>query len=460
MTAIDIKNALEASKHIHFIGIGGSGMFPLAQILHARGYYLTGSDNNETETLDLVRRMGIPVFMGQRAENIKGADFVCYTAAIMSDNPELMAAKASGAVCVERSKLLGVITMESSNAVCISGTHGKTTTSGMLTQLLLASGFEPSAVLGGKLKAIGGSGIAGKDDMMVVESCEFVDTFLELFPDIALILNIDEDHLDYFKTLENLKRSFTKFASNATKCLIYNGDDENTVDALKAVDKEKITFGKDAKNDYSYRILRTEGLDTRFEIYCQKGKEVTEAVIHVPGEHNVMNALAATAAARYLGAGYEGIVKGLDDFHGTVRRFEKIASVKGVTIVDDYAHHPAEIAATLKAARTLDFKRIVAVHQPFTYSRTAMLLDDFAAALSIADEVVLTKIMGSREKNTVGIYSENLQAKIEGCVLTQEFPQCVEYLLENVREGDLVITMGCGDIYKVAKALAAELEDK
>ncbi len=459
MTAIELKNALSEAKHIHFIGIGGSGMFPLAQILHARGYYMTGSDNNETETLELVRKMGITVYMGQRAENIEGADFICYTAAIMSDNPELIAAKASGVVCVERSELLGVITMESNNAICISGTHGKTTTSGMLTQVLLGAGYDPSCVLGGKLKAIGGSGVAGSDDLMVVESCEFVDTFLKLYPDISLILNIDEDHLDYFKTLDNLKRSFTKFASNATKCIIYNGDDKNTCDAVEAIDKQKITFGKDIKNDYSYKLLGTKGLDTRFEIY-ERGEKAACATIHVPGEHNVMNALASIAAARYVGAGYEGIIKGLDDFHGTVRRFEKIATVGGVTIVDDYAHHPAEIEATLKAARTLDFKRIVAVHQPFTYSRTALLLDDFAKALSIADEVVLTKIMGSREKNTIGIYSEDLQAKIEGCILRHEFDECVEYLANNVREGDLVITMGCGDVYKVAKALAKRLEMK
>ncbi len=457
MTAIELKKALESAKHIHFIGIGGSGMFPLAQILHARGCYMTGSDNNETETLELVRKMGITVFMGQRAENIEGADFICYTAAIMADNPELIAAKASGAVCVERSELLGVLTMDTDNAICISGTHGKTTTSGMTTQMLLASGFDTGAVLGGKLKAIGGSGRSGSDDMMVVESCEFVDTFLKLYPDIAVILNIDEDHLDYFKTLENLKKSFTRFASNAAKCLIYNGDDENTLDALKTVDKEKITFGRSRGNDYSYEILSTSGLDTRFQVYY-RGEAVTEAVIHVPGEHNILNALAAMAAARYMGAEWSGIVKGLDEFHGTVRRFEKIAQVKGVTIVDDYAHHPAEIRATLLAAKTLDFKRIVAVHQPFTYSRTSMLLDDFAEALSIADKTVLTKIMGSREKNTYGIDSSRLQAKIEGCELTPEFDECVEYLVNNVREGDLVITMGCGDVYKVAKALAKRLE--
>lgn len=460
MTAKELKTKLYNSKHIHFIGIGGSGMFPLAQILHAKGLYLTGSDNNETETLAQVRAMGIPVYMGQRAENIEGADFICYTAAIMADNPELIAAKASGTVCVERSELLGVVTLDSDNAVCISGTHGKTTASSILTQILIDSGFDPGCVLGGKLKSIGGSGRSGSDDLLVVESCEFVDTFLKLYPDIAVILNIDEDHLDYFKTLDNLKKSFTKFASNASKCIIYNGDDSNTVSALEGVSgKDRVTFGKSPKNDYSYEILHISGLDTTFKI-CHKGEELFKAVLHVPGEHNVLNAVAAVACAKYFGAENEGIIKGLDNFHGAIRRFEKIASVKGVTIVDDYAHHPAEIGATLCAAKSLDFKRIVAVHQPFTYSRTSMLLDDFAEALSIADKTVLTKIMGSREKNTFGIDSKHLAEKIENCTLTPEFDECVEYLAGEVREGDLVITLGCGDVYKVAKALAKKLSEE
>lgn len=459
MDTLKLKEALNNARHIHFIGIGGSGMYPLAQILKAKGFYLTGSDNNETETLDAVRKMGITVYMGQRAENIGDADFICYTAAIMSDNPELIAAKASGAVCCERSELLGLITMDSNNAVCISGTHGKTTASSMLTQILIDSGLDIGCVLGGKLKSIGGSGRAGSDDTLVVESCEFVDTFLKLYPDVAVILNIDEDHLDYFKTLDNLKKSFSKFASNATKCVIYNGDDRNTLDVIASLkDKELISFGKNRSNDYSYEITSVSGLDTSFKIYY-RGEFLTDAVIHVPGEHNVMNALAAVAAARYINAPIDGIVKGIDNFHGAIRRFEKIASVNGVTIVDDYAHHPAEIAATLKAAKSLDFKRIVAVHQPFTYSRTFMLMDDFASALSIADKVVLTDIMGSREKNTFGVDSRQLQEKISGSVLTPEFSDCVKYLLGEVKEGDLVITMGCGDIYKVAKTLAKRLAE-
>ena len=205
-------NILNGKKHIHFIGIGGSGMYPLAQILHSWGYYLTGSDNNETETLEAVRKLGIPVMLGQRAENIAGADLIVHTAAIMADNPELIAARASGVPVLERSELLGIVTSKYDNAICICGTHGKTTTTSMAAQILFTAGVDLSAFIGGKLPCIGGSGIAGKSDIMVCESCEFVDTFLKLYPDVAVILNVDADHLDYFGTLENVIKSFHKFA--------------------------------------------------------------------------------------------------------------------------------------------------------------------------------------------------------------------------------------------------------
>ena len=241
---------LENKKHIHFIGIGGSGMFPLAQILHGKGYYLTGSDNNETDTLQMVREMGIPVTLGQRAENIEGADLIVHTAAIMDDNPELIAARASGVPTIERSVLLGEISAWYPAAICVSGTHGKTTTSSMTTQILLDAGLDPTCVIGGKLPAIHGGGRIGKSSTMVCEACEFVDTFLKLHPDIAVILNIDADHLDYFKTMENLIASFHKFASMATRSVIANGDDQNTLQALKDLDKRIITFGYSSINDY------------------------------------------------------------------------------------------------------------------------------------------------------------------------------------------------------------------
>ena len=451
-------NVLNGKKHIHFIGIGGSGMFPLAQILHQKGFYLTGSDNNETETLEAVRAMGVPVVLGQKAENIEGADLIVHTSAIMADNPELIAARASGVPVLERKDLLGLVSTWYDNAICIAGTHGKTTTTAMTAQILHEWGNDFGCVIGGKLPAIGGSGRVGSSDIMVCEADEYVDTFLKLSPDIAVILNVDEDHLEYFKTMDNMKKSFHTFAENASKCVIYNGGDKNTCEAVAGISgKDVITIGWESSNDYYPVVLSHSGLTTRFEVYYN-GEKLLETEMHVPGRHNVLNAVAAIAAARYVGVSADVAAKGIEAFTGALRRFEKIAQINGVTICDDYAHHPAEVAATLRSARELGFKRLIAVHQPFTYSRTFRLLNEFAEALSVADEVVLTEIMGSREKNTYNIYSKDLAAKMDNCTLTPTFPECVEYLKGHVKEGDLVITMGCGDIYKVAKSLAKELE--
>lgn len=456
-----MEDFLTGKKHIHFIGIGGSGMYPLAQILHSKGFYLTGSDNNETETLDLVRKMGIPVHLGQCAENIEGADLIVYTAAILEDNPELVAARASGVKTVERAALLGLITTKFPNSICISGTHGKTTTTSMLTQIFLAENVDISAVIGGKLKAIGGSGIAGSSDTLVCEACEFQDHFLKLSVDVAVILNVDADHLDYFKNLDNIIKSFHTFCEHATKAIIINGDDSNSIKALEGIaGKDIITFGRSSKNDwYPENIVHSGNLETTFTI-MYKGKPFCNATIHVPGEHNIVNALAAAAAAQYSGAAAESISKGLDDFMGAGRRFEKYGEYGGITVVDDYGHHPAEIAATLKTAKGMNFKRVWAVHQPFTYSRTYMLMNDFAKALSIADKTVLTEIMGSREKNTLNVYAKDLCEKIEGCVWFPEFEQVADYVCDNAEAGDLIITLGCGDVYKVARIICRKLKDK
>lgn len=463
---------LNSVKRVHFIGIGGSGMYPLAQILHSQGYEITGSDNNETETLDAVRRMGIKVTLGQRAENIEGAELIVYTAAIMADNPELIAAKASGAYTCERAELLGLVTGRYENAICVCGTHGKTTATSMLTQIFVEAGEDISCVIGGKLPLIGGSGRSGSSDIMVCEACEFEDHFLKLFPDVAVILNVDADHLEYFKNIDNIIRSFRVFAEKTTKTLVVNGDDANTLKAVEGLDKKTVTFGFGEGNDYRVVITGRKGLRTDFDIFVHGEKKATLA-INVPGDHNVLNAAAAVAAAELYGVPMEKIAQGLEHFTGALRRFQKIDEVAGVTIVDDYAHHPAELACTLKAAKQLDFKRVWAVFQPFTYTRTSLLLDDFVKALSIADVAVITDIMGSREKNTIGIYTEDLASKIPGAVWFEtdheladrqtaeqkqhNFAQCVDYIAENCREGDLVITLGCGDAYKAAKMLANKL---
>ena len=453
------KDILTGKKHIHFIGIGGSGMYPLAQILHSKGFYLTGSDNNESDTLAAVRKMGIPVYLGHDESNIDGADLIVHTAAIMEDNVELIAAKASNAEVVERSDLLGLITSFYDNTICIAGTHGKTTVSAMLTQILLECGIDASAVIGGKLPLIGGNGRHGKSDIMVCEACEFVDTFLKLSPDISVILNIDEDHLDYFKTLDNIIKSFEKFCDLTTNTIIVNGDDANS---MKAVANQKgkkiITFGLSEDNDYyANNIEHISGMQTDYSL-MSGGKELTRISIHVPGDHNVLNSLAACVAAMECGITADKLAHGIQGFRGAGRRFELLKVVNGITIVDDYAHHPAELTVTLEAAKNLHFNRVWAVFQPFTYSRTAALLDDFATALKIADKVVLTEIMGSREKNTYNIYSSDLAKEIPNSEWFSTFDEVASYVADNASEGDLVITLGCGDVYKVAKILIDKLE--
>ena len=440
-------------KHIHCIGVGGSGMFPIIQILHSRGYLISGSDNNESDILALERQMGVRVTLGHAPKNLEGADLVLYSAAIMADNPELKAARESGLPLWERARMLGAISSWYQEAVGVCGTHGKTTVTAMLTQILYGAGADPSAVIGGKLRAIDGYGRAGQSGLFVYEACEFRDTFLSTFPDTALVLNIDDDHLDYFGTVENAMRSFTRFAGMARRVL-YNGDDGNTARAMAAAGTpEKITFGRGEGNDFWPANIRSEGGLCRSFDLMRHGEALCRLTIHVPGEHNILNAVAAAAMAWLLGTAPEQIARHLARFTGAGRRFEVLGKVGGVTIVDDYAHHPAELAATLKAAKELDFARVWAVFQPFTFSRTYLLLEDFVKALSIADRVVLSPIMGSREKNEWGIRSGDLGEKIPGCVWLDSFEEMAEYVLANAREGDLVITLGCGDIYKCARMM-------
>lgn len=449
---------LNGKKHIHFIGIGGSGMYPLAQILHSQGYYITGSDNNPTDTLEKIKELGIPVFMGQRAENIRGADLIIHTAAIMADNEELIASKESGVPVLERSDLLGILSTHFQNAICISGTHGKTTTSSMTTQILLDAGADPTAVIGGKLSSIGGSGRIGKSEHMVCESCEFVDTFLKLSPDIAVVLNIDEDHMDYFKNMENLIASFHKFCSMATKKIIFNGDDENSHKAVDSIEKEKITFGFSDTNDYyPANIKKQQGVHTTFDL-MYRGEKLSEIDLFVPGTHNILNACAACAAAIESGVPANKVNLGMKNFKGAGRRFEVLYHENGITVVDDYAHHPAEIRVTLEAAKAMNYQRVIAVHQPFTYSRTARLLDEFAEVLQIADITVLSEIMGSREKNTLGIYTKDLADKIPNAVWYPEFPEMADYVVSIVRPGDIIITLGCGDVNKCAHMIVERLQ--
>lgn len=459
----EIDNLLKQVRRIHFIGIGGSGMCPLAEILHKEGYLLSGSDNNETDTLARIRSLGIPVTLGQKAENIEGAEMIVYTAALLPDNPELVAAKASGIPTFERSKLLGAITRIYPNSICISGTHGKTTACSMLTQVLIEAGADPTAVIGGKLPLTGSNGIVGHSEHMVCEACEFVDTFLDLSPDIAVILNVDEDHLDYFKTFDNLKKSFVKFASMATKMIIYNGDDPNTVETVgPAADisrKPIISFGFDDGNIYRAINVETENEFASFDL-VRYGENLGRVKLGVPGKHHIYNALAVTASAMESGVSFDQCVKGIADFRGAGRRFEILAEINGITIADDYAHHPKELEVTLDTAMRMGFNKVLAVFQPFTYSRTSILFDEFVRVLKIPDKCIMTEIMGSREINTYGIYTSQLAEKIPGSVWFNTFEEVAKHAVDNAEKGDLIITLGCGDIYKAAKIMIKMLEER
>ncbi|MBQ9516634.1 MAG: UDP-N-acetylmuramate--L-alanine ligase [Eubacterium sp.] len=457
----NIDTLLKESKNIHFIGIGGAGMCPIAEILLSLGYNVSGSDNNDTETFRRIEKEGAKVYLGQVKDNIAdNTDLVIYTNAILKGNEELEYAKANFP-CFERAEVLGALSRLFTNCIGICGTHGKTTTSSMTTQVLLEAGLDPSAVIGGKLPIIDAYGRYGDSQNFVCESCEFNNTFLHMNPDIAVVLNIDEDHLDFFGNLDNIKKAFREFCDLTTRTIIYNGDDQNTIDTLKGIEGKKlISVGtKDGNEWQAKNVVIPGGFHSEYDVY-HNGEFVTKVELSVPGEHNILNSLCAFVAAYESGADVESICRGLKAFGGAARRFELLGKYKGVTFADDYAHHPAEIKVTLEAAKKMGYKHVWAVHQPFTYTRTSLLLDDFAKVLSIADRVVISEIMGSREVNTIGIKATDLSEKIDGAVQLDTFQEICDYVCENAEDGDLVITLGCGDVYKVARMMCEKMKNE
>ncbi len=442
-------------KRVHMIGIGGSGMCPLAEILHSKGYILTGSDNNESDPLKRIKNLGIKVFMGHSAENIEGDELVVYSAAISQDNPEIVAAKQKGIPTMERSHLLGALTRQFSNVIGVCGTHGKTTVTSMITQILLLNKCEPSAVIGGRLPLINSNGVTGNSETLVCEACEFVDTFLQMSPDVSVLLNIDNDHLDYFKTMDNLILSFHKFIKMSSVSFA-NGDDELVLKATQGIDAKIITFGFSDKNDFYAENIVSGKFGFCFDV-MHNGEKLTDIELHAPGRHNVLNGLAAFAVCFNEGVSAEGIKDALEKFTGAGRRFEFLGEYNGFTLADDYAHHPTEIKATLTAAKELSYNRVIAVFQPFTFSRTALLKDEFIEALSVADKVILTPIMGSREVNTYGISSEYIAERLPDAVIVDGFENIANEIIKTAKENDIVITMGGGDIYKAAHIVQEKL---
>ncbi|MDR0404353.1 MAG: UDP-N-acetylmuramate--L-alanine ligase [Oscillospiraceae bacterium] len=456
---MDHQNLLNEVKNIHFIGIGGSGICPLAEILLSKGYNITGSDVYNSDTLERVRSYGIKVFMGHKKENINGADLIVYSAAIKEQNEELVAAKNQGKIAIERSILLGLVTQKYKNFIAVCGTHGKTTTTSMLTQIFLKCGFDPTAIVGGHLPAIGGNSIVGKSDTVICEACEYVDTFLRLYPSVSVILNIEADHLDYFKNIQEIKRSFRKFALQTTQMLIINGDDKNVLAAASDVNLDVVSFGFDESNDCVAKNLKQKGAFSSFEVFCHE-KKIADVSLKVPGKHNVYNALAAVCTAYKLGASKELISLAISEFSGVHRRFEILSKVNDITVVDDFAHHPTEIGVTLKAASQMGCARVIAVFQPHTYSRTYAFLNEFANALSLADKVILSEVLPVREKNEFGVSSGDLAKKIKGCVLLKTFEEIAEFVGKEAKAKDLIITLGGGNIYKCAELIVEKLRQR
>lgn len=455
---MDIDMLLKQVKKIHFIGIGGSGMCPIAEILHSWGYDISGSDNNDGDNITKLRELGMKVILGQKPENLEGAELIVYTDAILKDNPELVAAKNGSVPCVERAEIFGAITRMYSDCIAVCGTHGKTTVTAMLSQILIQAQKDPTCLIGGRLPLIESHGRAGKSDIFVCEACEYKDHYHKLSPDTTILLNVDEDHLEYFKNLDNIIASFNKFCNMTSRTVIFNGDDENTLRATENLDKEKISFGKNKScTYYPENITYNRGAFAEFDV-MSGGNKLAHLVLGIPGEHNILNSLAAFAAAVKAGCSYEQCEKGIGAFKGAGRRFEILGDIDGITIADDYAHHPGELEVTLQAVMKMGYGTVWAVFQPFTYSRTSILFDDFVRVLKIPDKCVMTEIMGSREVNTYGIYTKDLADKIPGSVWFNTFGEVCEHVLANAKKGDIIITLGCGDIYKAAKMMVEKLK--
>ena len=456
MYIIDFKKPV----HIHFIGIGGISMSGLAEILLKENFHISGSDAQESNLTKKLVAAGAQIFYGQRASNIApSTDVVVYTAAIKEDNPELQKALQLGLPMLSRAQLLGQIMANYDNSIAVAGTHGKTTTTSMLSHILLEGKLDPTISVGGILNAIAGNIRVGKSQYFITEACEYTNSFLEFCPKISIILNIEADHMDFFKDLQHIRESFKQFAKITPPdgLLIINGDIDNYNEITNDLNCQVITYGLHADCDYSAQnIIFNDKACATFDLL--KNKEVIETItLSVTGLHNVSNSLSTIAYAMETGIPMDTIKKGLLSFMGTNRRFEYKGNIGGVTIIDDYAHHPTEIEATLTAAKNYPAQRIWCVFQPHTYTRTKAFLKEFAKSLSLSDKIILTDIYAARETDNLGISSKDLLAELQNLGAEAyhftSFDEIENYLLENCTPNDLLITMGAGDVVKIGENL-------
>ena len=449
--------------HIHFIGICGISMSGLAEVLLQKGFRVSGSDRCASELTRKLEQMGAALYYGQRADNIKDdVDLVIYTAAIHADNPEMEETLRRDLPRLSRAELLGQLMRNYEVPIAVSGTHGKTTTTSMIAMILMEAGLDPTVSVGGMLREIGGNIRVGNSGYFLTEACEYTNSFLSFFPKIGIILNIEEDHMDFFKDLDDIYHSFREFAAllgeNGT--LIINADIPSYEKITASLPCRVVTFAaQNPEADYrSNCVSFDENGAVFFEVL--HGQEKRSYRLRVPGAHNALNAMASVALADVLGIGQDAIERGLSAFGGTDRRFQIKGKLDGITIVDDYAHHPTEIRATLQAAKEYPKDRIVCVFQPHTYSRTKAFFDDFAKALSLADVVVLADIYAARETDNLGVSSYKLMEAIRAlgteCHYFPSFDEIENFLLQNCTHGDLLITMGAGDIVKVGEKLLGQ----
>ena len=454
MYKIDFKKPI----HIHFIGIGGISMSGLAEILLKEGFAVSGSDSKESPLTKKLESAGARIIYGQKAENITtDIDCVVYTAAISKTNPELIEAVAKKIPMLTRAELLGQLMKNYSTPIAVSGTHGKTTTTSMISHILLEGNLDPTISVGGILKAIGGNIRVGNSETFITEACEYTNSFLHFFPKISVILNIEADHLDFFKDLEDIRHSFRQFAGLLPEdgTLVINGEIADYEEIYQGLSCNVVTYGPDSSLDYSAcNIAYDEKGHVSFDL-LKYGRDAGRIALSVTGNHNVSNALSAIAVAELLDIPMDIIRKGLLSFTGTDRRFEYKGEFEGVTVIDDYAHHPTEIEATLKAARHYPHAKIWCVFQPHTYTRTKAFFHEFAEALSHADHLVLADIYAARETDTLGISSADLAQEVEKLGTdTHYFPSFGEietFLKKNCRPGDLLITMGAGDVVSIGE---------
>lgn len=466
---------------VHFIGIGGISMSGLAEILLEEHFTISGSDAKESGLTKKLEQAGAVIYYGQRADNIRpGTDLVVYTAAVHEDNPEFKEAVAQKIPMLSRAELLGQIMDNYRLSAAVAGTHGKTTTTSMITHILLAAGADPTISVGGILASIQGNIRVGHSDYFVTEACEYTNSFLHFYPRFSIILNIEEDHLDFFKDIDDIRHSFRLFAENtaADGTVIVNGEIENIQELCSGLKPEVITYGFDSScSFYPENITYQESGHAQFSIMHRFAKivqteqsgntslfsagmqteKICDVCLSVPGRHNISNALAAAALAVKMHLPADAIAEGLHSFHGTDRRFQYKGTLNGAVIIDDYAHHPTEITATLNAAADYPHKRTICVFQPHTYTRTKAFLDDFAKSLAAADIIVLADIYAARETDDLGISSRDILRLLEQqgkeCYYFPAFEEIEKFLLKKIMNGDLLITMGAGDILKVGENL-------